>query len=168
MATRPLFRHLCADTRGLCTFATGPVIRHRMPFSSVPMYEPSPSLGTNSPDAVLNVICFPGFLVMKSQSLGIAVCAAPVSRLNLVHTPHSCGSEFRLIPLMSNVPTSSFSGSSPGAYSSSSASSNADALFFPFPLPCGPLLEPLLEPLPLFVPLLEPLLEPLFEPLLEP
>ena len=51
----------------------------------------------------------PGVHWTAFQEFGIAVYAAPVSRLNLVHSPHSSGSEFTVTPFISNVPTSSFS-----------------------------------------------------------
>ena len=150
----PLLIQRYAETSGLWTFVTGPLIRHLPPFSSDPSYTPVPCPGTNSPDAVLKVTVLPGFTLMAFHFSGIAVWAAPVSRLNFIHSNPFAWVSFTSVPFTSNSPISSSSGAgSSSAPSYSSASSKAAAPFFPVPF------EPFLpEPFPLpFLPLEFPL-----------
>ena len=134
-AIRPNPKHLCADTKGLCTSAMAPRTRHLMPLSPNPSKVPVPSLGTNSPDAVLKITSLPPVTVtlLFTQSLGTAVCAAPVSKLNLTHssTAETAAPWVPSTAPTSNNPTSA-SGAGSAPASVASPFSSPETCFLPF------------------------------------
>ena len=141
-AIRPNPKHLCADTKGLCTSAMAPRTRHLMPLSPNPSKVPVPSLGTNSPDAVLNITSLAPVTVTLSftQSFGTAVCAAPVSKLNFTHSSSTTAETaagvhtFPSIAPTSKSPTSA-SGAGSAPASADSPFSNPETCFLPLLLP---------------------------------
>ena len=139
-AIRPNPKHLCADTKGLCTSAMAPRTRHLMPLSPNPSKVPVPSLGTNSPDAVLKITSLAPVIVTLSftQSFGTAVCAAPVSKLNLTHSS-AAETAAGVHTLPSTAPTSnnptSASGAGSAPASTDSPFSSPDTCLLPLLLP---------------------------------
>ena len=146
-AIRPYPKHLCADINGLCTSAIAPLYTApHAALSETQSKVPVPSLGTNSPDAVLKTTSPPGVTVTLSCSphLGDGCLSSPCIQVEshpLIHCGRigrsGCDSSsqlsFRLI-LRSNNPTSASGAGSPPASGSPSSSppSNPDTCFLPF------------------------------------